>query len=307
MMDYRQVKMFQAVMEHGSVTEAARCLGVTQPAVSGALAKLERSVGFLLFRREGRRVVPTEEAKLLHREASQVMTGFTRLAETAAGISAAQRGSLTVATNPGPAISWLPGVVAAFCRARPDVRIRLLTRSSSEVRDLAALSAFDLGLAETPFTHGETVLRRYNFARVVALRADDPLARHELLTPQLMDGTRLVATVASNWSWSVIARTFEAAGATYHVAAECEFTAIALNMVAAGAGVSFADPISAADVACRGLVARPFLPVIPYEVGLLAPAHGMLMRVAEAFTDALDAHLRPFLLDPSSSQPRTKP
>ena len=299
--------MFQAVMELGSVTEAARSLGVTQPAVSGALAKLERAVGFSLFRREGRRVVPTAEAQLLDREASQVMAGFNRLTVAAAGISAAQRGSLTVATNPGPAISWLPGVVAAFCRTRPDVQIRLLTRSSSEVRELAALSAFDLGLAETPFTRGENVLRRYSFARVVVLRADDPLTRHEVLTPSLLDGARLIATIASNWSWSSIARTFEAADATFHVAAECEFTAIALNMVAAGAGVSFADPISAADAASRGLAARPFLPTISYEVGLLAPAHGTLTRVASAFAEALEAHLTPFLLEASPSQQRTKP
>ncbi len=74
-----------------------------------------------------------------------MLADFRRLSEAAAGISVGQAGTLTVATNPMPAIAWLPPAAAAFCRDRPQVRLRILTRSSSEVRDLAALSAFDLG------------------------------------------------------------------------------------------------------------------------------------------------------------------
>lgn len=305
-MDYRQIEMFQAVMVHGSVTEAARHLGVSQPAVSGALAKLEAAVGFVLFRREGRRVVPTAEAQLLHREATQVLTGFGRLSDAAAEISRAQKGYLTLATNPTPAILWLPQVVAEFCRLRPAVQIRLLTRSSNEVRDLAALSAFDLGLAETPFTHGERVLRRYSFPRVVVMRPENPLASHAELTPALLNGANLVATIASSWGWASISRAFEAAGATCRIVAECEFAVIALNMVAAGAGITFVDPLSASDATARGLVARPFVPTIPYEVGLLAPAHGQLTRLASAFADALDAHIAHYLIDAPTTSQRTK-
>ena len=108
MMDYRQLEMFEAVGTLGSVTEAARHFGVTQPAVSTAMGKLERAVGFTLFRREGRRLLPTVEARLLFGEATRVLTEFRRLGEAAAGISAAQSGTLTIATNPSPGITWLP-------------------------------------------------------------------------------------------------------------------------------------------------------------------------------------------------------
>ena len=133
-MDYRQLDMFQAVLTLGSITEAARHLGVTQPAVSLAMRKLERDVGFPLFRRDGRRLVPTAEARHLSSEAFRVLADFRHLTETAAGISAAQSGTLTIATNPSPAIAWLPTIAAAFRRERPQVRLRLLTRSSEDVR-----------------------------------------------------------------------------------------------------------------------------------------------------------------------------
>jgi DNA-binding transcriptional LysR family regulator len=296
-MDFRQLEMLEAVVTLGSITEAARQLGVTQPAVSTAMGKLERTVGFPLFRRDGRRVLPTTEARLLFGEAVRVLADFRRLGEAAAGISAAQSGTLTIATNPSPAIAWLPGIAAAFCRSRPQIRLRMLTRSSGEVRDLAALSAFDLGLAEAPFTRSEMVLRRYSFARVVVLPEGHRLVSETILTPQLLDGEALVATVNSSWSWAAVARTFEAAGAQCRVVAECEFTVIAINMVAAGMGLCLADPLSVMDAGARGLVIRPFRPTLPYDVGLLRPAHGTLTRLAEAFAAEFHVHVSPYLIE----------
>jgi DNA-binding transcriptional LysR family regulator len=288
-MDYRQLEMFEAVVSLGSVTEAARSLGVTQPAVSTAMGKLERDVGFVLFRRDGRRSLPTAEARLLYGEAVRVLADFRRLSEAAAGISAAQSGTLTIATNPTPAIAWLPAVAGAFCRARPQVKLRILTRSSGEVRDLAALSAFDLGLAEAPFSRSDIVLRRYSLARVVVLPKDHRLASEAVLTPRLLDGEDMIAIVNSSWNWATVARTFEAAGARCRIVAECEFTVIAINLVAQGLGFCFADPLSVADASDRGLVERRFEPTLPYDVALLRPAHGTLTRLAEAFADDFHA------------------
>ena len=288
--------MFEAVITHGSVTEAARQFGVTQPAVSAAIAKLERQVGFPLFRREGRRLLPTSEASLLHSEAARVLADFRRFGEVAAGITAGLRGTLTIATHPGPAIAWLPTLLAGFCAERPGVRLRLLTRSSGEVRDLAALSAFDIGLAEAPFTRGETLIHRYAFPRVAVLPEGHRLAKEAVLDPALLDNEGMVATVTSSWSWATVARTFEAAGATCRVVAECEFTAVAVNLVRAGLGVCVADPLSVAGLGTSGLAVRPFRPTLPYEVGLLAPAHGTLTRLAGAFAARFHDHVQPHLI-----------
>ena len=296
-MDYRQLEMFQAVITLGTVTEAARHLGVTQPAVSTAMTKLERNVGFLLFRRDGRRLVPTAEARQLSSQAFRVLADFRQLTDAAAGISAAQSGTLTLATNPSPAVAWLPTIAAAFQRKRPQVKLRLITRSSEDVRLLSASSAFDLGLAEAPFTQSEILLRRYSFARVVALPPGHRLAAHAILTPNLLDNEPIVATVSSSWNWATVARTFEAAGAQCRVVAECDFTVIALNMVAAGMGVCLADPLSVAGAGKPGLVTRPFRPTLPYDVGLLRPMHGTMTLLAEAFAAEFHATVSPHQIE----------
>ena len=56
----QQLIQFRAVYEHGSLSAAARALGVSQPALSRALAKLEEELGAALFQRHTRALRPTE-------------------------------------------------------------------------------------------------------------------------------------------------------------------------------------------------------------------------------------------------------
>ena len=65
MLDVKQMEAFRTVVERGSVTTAALVLGVSQPAVSALVARLEEALGYALFTREHRRMVPTAEALAL--------------------------------------------------------------------------------------------------------------------------------------------------------------------------------------------------------------------------------------------------
>ena len=299
-MDLRLIEIFHAVMQHRSVTEAARSLGVSQPAVSAALRRLETDVGFVLFRRESRHIVPTPEADLLHNEAMHALAGFAELEDAAAGISAGQRGVLTIASSPSPGIAWLPDVVSRFRRERPSTKIRLLTRSSENVRSLVSARAFDIGLAEPPFDRTNTVLRRYRFPLACVLPATQALAAHETITPSLLEGHDLIVTSQSRTSYAAVSRAFESSGTPFHPVIECEFFAVALNLVIDGAGICLVDALSASETLRRigstgALVVRPFAPSAFYEVGVLRPTIGKLSVLAEQFVKLLDDHVAPYL------------
>ncbi len=283
--EYRLIEMFQEVMRRGSVTEAARALGVTQPAVSAALARLEKQIGFSLFERAGRHIAPTAEARLFGAEATRAMSGFEGLADVAAGISAAARGSLTIATNPAPAIAWLPPIVAEFQKARPDTRVRFISRSSKEVRELASLDGFDVGLAEAPFIRQDNVVRRFRLRMVAAVHVDSTLAAHAVITPGLMSRERLITVSGALWTDAAITRAFEDEGAEMRVVAECEYTATAIGLVASDVGACLVDPISARTITAPQIVTRSFEPAIFYEVGLLRPVNREFSRLASAFVD----------------------
>lgn len=293
-MDVRQLEIFNATVERGSLTAAARALGITQPAVSAALQRLERRAGFALFRRDGRHLVPTAEAGLLHLEAIRALAGVAMLDDVVADIAAGRRGHLTIGSNPGPGIAWLPRIVAGFRAERLDMTVRFLTRSSREIRTLIAARAIDIGIAEPPFDRSDTILRRYRFPSVAVLPAGHPLCAHTEVTPELLDGQNFIAMLPSHSTANAITRAFGRAGAECRVVAECEFFATALNLVRHGAGVCLSDPISAAE-AGPGLVTRPFSPVITYEVAVLGPGLGALSPAVTEFAAAIDRHVTPFL------------
>ena len=96
-MDVRLLEAFRAVVDHRSVTAAAAAMGITQPAVSAQIARLEHELGFALFDRSNGRLKPTPEGTLFYAEAGRVLTGIDRLAQAAEQIRTAQVGRLVVA------------------------------------------------------------------------------------------------------------------------------------------------------------------------------------------------------------------
>ncbi len=163
-MDLRLIEIFHAVMQHRSATEAARALGVSQPAVQRGLKRLETNVGFVLFRRESRHIVPTPEAHLLHNEAMHALAGFAELEDTAAGISAGKRGVLTVASSPSPGIALasrrcqpLPAGAAVNKDQAPDPQFRKCAQPGFRHARSTSASRSRLSTAPT------CVLRRYRF------------------------------------------------------------------------------------------------------------------------------------------------
>ena len=64
-MNLTQLRVFCEIMKSGSISKTANTLGRTQPAVSLAVKNLEQTLGFKLFERQGRQLVPVPEAAYL--------------------------------------------------------------------------------------------------------------------------------------------------------------------------------------------------------------------------------------------------
>ena len=78
-MNIRQVEVFKAIMDAGSVTGAAGKLHVSQPSVSKHLGLLEADLGLELFLRVGNKLVPTSEAEALYDQVARTYHGLEHL------------------------------------------------------------------------------------------------------------------------------------------------------------------------------------------------------------------------------------
>lgn len=291
MLDIRQMEAFCTVMERGSVTIAAQVLGITQPAVSTLIAKLEEAIGYPLFVREHRRLTPTAEAATLVGEVAAVLHRHQQLARTAEDIHQARAGAITIAAHPGPSISWLPPVIATFMHERPGVTVKLVSRQSQGVRDLIPARAFDLAVAELPVEHPLVAVHRYRMPFVAAFSSDSPLAKHKALTPKLLDGVPIISMFHGHAAQLGASRAFDDAGVHMHVVAECDYFASAISLASQGVGVAFVDPLSAEDLKTGALAIRPFEPQIAYDFAVFHPQDRPMSRLAGAFAVAFDQYL----------------
>ena len=273
------------------MTAAAGALGVTQPAVSTQIARLEETIGFALFERSGGRLKPTPEGLLFYAEATRVLGEVDRLQTTTAQIREGQAGRLAIASHPWAAISLLPRLVSDFLADRPGVSVRLISRHSDVVSQLLPNESFDIGIAELPIDETAVKVARFQMRCVVILPPRHPLAARKLLTPELLSGQPMVAPARSLQLPPKLHAAFTAAGAHLNTVVEAEFIASLCGLVAAGTGWALVDPLSADGFGNIGLVARPFEPAILYEIGVFHRRDREPSMLAAAFLEMLEGKL----------------
>jgi len=119
--------VFDAIFSEGGVTQAARRLNLTQPAVSHALARLRHAFGDPLFVRQGRVLVPTPLAR---RVIDEVRAAIHALRATLAGASgfrpSTARQAFTVGMRDLTETALMPALVTRICRAAPQVSLTVV-------------------------------------------------------------------------------------------------------------------------------------------------------------------------------------
>lgn len=273
------------------MTTAARSLGVSQPAVSSLISRLEQEVGMALFLRHRGALEPTREALDMYDDAVGTLSSVSRLHDTVESLQGGVLGRLLIAAQPLVGLSILPAVVAGFRQSRPNVHIRLLTGSSNQVRRLLAGSAFDLGIAEIPIDQPNVTLERFGVNCVCVMPPDHPLAGEPEITPAMLDGQPFVAPAPEREIHHRIGRALHDAGVHWNVVIEADLLSVACSLVANGAGIAIVDPYTAEDVGRGRVVTKPFTPSLTYEFALYRPPTRPPSTLALQFVDTLHAAL----------------
>src|SRR5690606_13778470 len=104
---------------------AAAHLGISQSAVWNALRSFEAQLGFALFRREGRRLVPTPEALSVHAEVAPLLEAFDGLAGRLRALRRRGRRVLTVAATSAMGRAVVPPALHRLRRTAPELEVTL--------------------------------------------------------------------------------------------------------------------------------------------------------------------------------------
>jgi DNA-binding transcriptional LysR family regulator len=127
-------RSFLAVLREGSLSGAARSLGVAQPTVGRHVAALEKSLRLALFTRSQMGLIPTEAALSLRSFAESMQSTAAALERAAASQGAGVRGTVRVTASDVIGVEVLPPIVAALRDSHPDLAVELVL--SNRVQDL---------------------------------------------------------------------------------------------------------------------------------------------------------------------------
>jgi len=291
LMNLRQLEAFRSVMKEGSVTQAATVLGVTQPAISCLIGNLEDALGFMLFKRHRGRFQPTREAEVLLEDAERLLASYNRTVRSARDIRDLKSGSLRIASMPALSLNFLPKIIARFIQDRPEVNVTLHTRSSLQIREWVSVQLFDIGFVELPADDPGIDCDPFSVNCVCALPEAHPLTAKTVISPTDLEGERLIAPNQDHSVHYQMKAAFEGEGRVWNPHVECHLFAPACRMVAEGAGIAIVDPFTAADFADQGVSFRPFVPHIPYDIGLIYPALRPRSRLTVSFADDIKTAL----------------
>ncbi len=275
----RHLEVFNALFEAGSVSNAAQRLNLTQPAVSIALGNLESELGFRLFHRNRGFFAPTGEALQLRGEISQGLMALARVEQRADDIRQGWAGGFSLASNGALAMNFLPRLIADFQVEYPGTHVEMRVHSSRQIADWTASGQIDIGLIDTPVPVAGLKAEVFAMECMCIMRADDPLAAQEVITPACLAGRGMIGVNGDHVTDRQIKRLMLEVGKPLRYRAFCYYYAIARNMVAAGGGLAIIDPINASADLGDGVVCRAFKPQVRHETAMISsrdhpPAHG---------------------------------
>lgn len=140
------LRLFAAVLEHGTITAAARAAHLSLAATSARLKALEDAVGATLLVRAKAGATPTDAGRALARHAHRVLGDLEALHLEMASFGHGLRGTVRVMGNTAAVAEALPPLLGPFLAAHPDVDLHLQDLPSDVVLESVHRGSADLGI-----------------------------------------------------------------------------------------------------------------------------------------------------------------
>ncbi len=150
-------RSFLGVLKEGSLSAAARALGVTQPTIGRHVAALEKALGLALFTRSPGGLLPTEAALALRVHAEAMESTAAALQRAAASQGEGVHGVVRITASEIIGVEVLPPILAALHARHPELKVELVL--TNRVQDLLRREA-DIAVRMTPPRQESLLARR---------------------------------------------------------------------------------------------------------------------------------------------------
>ena len=277
-MNYRQVQVFKAIMQSGSITYASEILHVSQPAVSNTLKTLEQDLGLLLFTRTAKGLLPTDEARSLYTEVERVALGFENLKRFGKTLQHIKQGRLVIGVMHTFGREWMPTAMAEFSARYQQISLSLLTASSNDMARLVGNGQIDVGIAQAR-TEDHSLLRDklFEMQGLIAVPRDHRLAKHQKVMPEDLRDENIISLGAGDGLRQNFDRVMAQAGIEYKSTIDISLGEALCAMVQQGCGIGIVDDETArlysVGSATVGTSESGAVKFIPFHPGVSVPIY----------------------------------
>ena len=174
--DWNQIKALLAVHETGSFSAASICLKQTQPTLSRQIAALEESLGVLLFERNSRKLIITEEGLALIEMASSMRDAAYGLSLKVSEQKNTTYGRVSVSASHALCSYHLPNFVQKIREHAPEISIDV--HCSDNTADLIGKQA-NIAIRHVQPTHPDLVVRQANGVPAALFASQTLAAKYE--------------------------------------------------------------------------------------------------------------------------------
>jgi DNA-binding transcriptional LysR family regulator len=283
----RQVEAFKAVIEHGSISNAAEMVHISQPAMSKLIAHFEADTGLKLFDRLKGRLAPTACGMRLYEEIDRIFAGVRQVENAVEAIRREEQARLTIGVLPALAGSFIQRAITGILKERPNIFCSVESLTSQWIVDWVVARKLDVGLIgariDNPYVTLEPLME-HPMVCIMPLRHS--LAAKSQVECRDLERIPFVAFNPDSYAGHNVDEMFEERGVQPRTVLVANVTPTVCEFVAAGLGVSLVHPLSVTGLEDR-LTVRRFKPDLPLNFQLCRLVDSRNAQVIDAFAQEL--------------------
>ncbi|MGV1761345.1 LysR family transcriptional regulator [Rhizobium sp. A22-96] len=294
MINLRQIKCFQAVVELGNFSRAAERLRTSQAGVSHAIHDLEALLGTRLFDRTTRRVELTEAGQIFAAGVLPGLAEIERAVESVRDLSELRTGLVRIAAPPLLGATVLPRLLQEVAKLHPSLRLRIEDVGTDLIVPRVRNGLYEIGIGT--FNADEEGIDRQHVLSdrlMVFIEMNHPFKSLEEVDWKALADQRVITLTRESNIRLLTEIGFETAGLPLRPHLEVHQIHTALSLVESGAGVAVLPTYAFAALNGRSIAARPLIgPAITRQVSIITARERTLSPATTAVRPLLRKILR---------------
>ena len=285
------MKTFCDLVQGGSFSRAAEMNNVSQSAVSQQLAKLEAAYATQLLSRSGGLIAPTEAGKALYRGSRDILDRYEKMGEQIKSAALGRGGSLRVGTIYSVGLYILQPFIRKYIKAYPKINLEVEYTDWITITESVLGGEMDIGVVAYPEKHRSLQATFLTGEQLIMVCSPSHrLAGKMSVTPQDLEGEKVVAFVRGIPTRRAIDRTLRRAGVHVDIVAEFDNIDTLKRAVEVDAGVSILPKNTVErELTMRMLAGVPFSDQARWirNISLLRRRGGPRTRAQRLFVEVL--------------------